>query len=140
MSRWMYFFNTDLTEEVLAGRDRDRFLVGEIHPGPLINAAIALRGTAEAEFPTLFQLRRGNRENLDEWQKLSPQETRQIYYEFLKLRAVCKREQFIIGVSGPAIYEAWRDIWDDNEFEQDLDRIQTMLNSTVESYGCILLT
>jgi len=134
----MYLFREDLTEEVLSSRERDRYLISEISPSALIDATFALRGKAELEFPILFHLRRGR--SLQDWEKLLPQQVSQLFEEFLRLRRLCNREEFITGVSGPAVYEEWRGSMEVAEFEEYLDHMQSDLDATVLAGGCILMT
>ena len=62
---------------------------------------------------------------------LSAAEVEQLIDEFQRLRRVCRREEFITHLDGPASYEAWRTLEQREDLETWLNDIEALLRKAV---------
>ena len=111
----------------------------ELAPHPLLNAAQAIGSDAEPHFPTLHRVRLGSPEYEDEELWLSAIEVEALLADFHELRAVCRRESFVTGLDGAAVYEGWKGASAAADFERCLDEIETSLVLAVSERGAVLL-
>jgi hypothetical protein len=121
-------------------------VVGEIAPHPLIYAFQELckanpgkREIIREQFPMLESVGFRSDRYVDEDLWLNATEVERLIEEFQRLRRVCRREEFITHLDGPATYEAWRSSEQREEFEVWLDGIEALLRKAVASGYAIRL-
>jgi hypothetical protein len=115
-----------------------RLIVGECAPHPLLHAARAIqagsrRGWNSSDaFPMLDRVRVDSSWYVDEDLWLPPADAFQLLDEFMRLRRVCRDEEFVPGLDGRALAARWRDMDEPAEFERWLDAIEGLLWQAVE--------
>ena len=120
--------------------DRYReLIVGQIAPHPLMSAFDTLcrsspghRLLIEKEFPLLERIRAYSPAYVDEDLWLTSAEAGQLVEELLRMRRICRREEFISGLDGRVAYENWRD-GQMEAFETWVDKINELLAAAAGS-------
>jgi hypothetical protein len=138
MGRWMEV----LRERPAESDDYDArapLRLDELAPHPLLNAAHALRSASELRFPALHSVRLGSPEYEGEELWLSTTEAEAVLSDLRGLRALCRRESFVTGLDGVAVYERWKNTSAAADFERHLDGIETALALAVSERGAVLL-
>ena len=148
MGRWMEL----VRERPVEGRQQhdesyNRLVVGEIAPHPVVYAFQELckanPGKVEIireQFPMLEAVGLCSDRYVKEDLWLSAAEVEQLIDEFQRLRRVCRREEFITHLDGPASYEAWRRLGQREDFETWLDDIEALLRKAVAFGYAVRLT
>jgi hypothetical protein len=83
------------------------------------------------QFPMLEAVGLRSDRYVDEDLWLNAAEVEQLIDEFQRLRRVCRGEEFITHLDGPASYEAWRRLEQRQDFEAWLDDIEALLRKAV---------
>jgi hypothetical protein len=141
MGRWMEVVRAQPPQ---GQRDHDesyeRLVVGQIAPNPLMRAFDELcranpgkHGIVSKHFPMLEAVGTNSSRYVDEDLWLDSAEAGRLIEEFQKLRRVCRREEFITALDGPATYEAWRGSDRQEDFDGWLDGIELLLRSAAAS-------
>jgi hypothetical protein len=135
MGRWMEVVR------VLPSRGRrshdesyKQLVVGEIAPHPLMHAFGGLcqanpgmREIIRKYFPMLEAVGLNSNRYVDEDLWLDAAEIGRLIEELQRLRRICRREEFIAALDGPAAYDAWRDSDRPEEFDASLESIEALL-------------
>ncbi|MDJ0597035.1 MAG: hypothetical protein QNJ72_44940 [Pleurocapsa sp. MO_226.B13] len=112
---------------------RAELIVGEISASPLIGAARLIGRNAKEQLPALHRLRwdSGNYDGEDLW--LNPTEVDFLLQDFRRFRRVGVYEDFIHGLDAGQIQQLWERYNWQNDLEEWLDRIDTLLEQAVEN-------
>lgn len=104
-------------------------IIGEIAPHPILDAGYCLTPEIREQFPLLTKVWPKSKNYVDEELWLSSEEAKILLEEFRKLRAICRREQFITHLDGKVAEKHWRGHLnpDDLEWEKYLDTIESLL-------------
>ena len=120
----------------------EKHVIGELAPHPLMHAFSGLcqanlgkRESIRRQFPMLEAVGLHSNRYVDEDLWLDAVEVSRLFEEFRRLRRICRREEFITGLDGPATYEAWRSAERREDFEAWLDEIEALLGKAA-SFGC----
>jgi hypothetical protein len=115
-----------------------RLVVAEAVPYPIMWAARAIRAGSRAgrnpgdQFPLLDRVREYSPDYVDEDLWLPSDAVARLLEEFVRLRRVCRWEEFVAGLDGKATVTAWRGVWSPEEFERYLDSNERLLRQAVE--------
>ncbi len=117
----------------------ERLVVGAIAPHPLLSAAHAIEtgsrrsGRApDVPFPMLSRIGLQSPWYVDEDLWVTPAEVVQLLDEFLRLRRVCRLQEFVPELDSQKVSAIWRGSEPAADFESWLDRIEALLYRAVE--------
>ena len=127
MGRWMEVLTYPPADVDLDPSRRKEFVVGEVAPNPLMNAANCLPRSGRRHFPMLDHVALHSSAYLDEHLWLSAKESEKLLDEVRRLRRICRREEFVHGLRGDDIWSFWRGADNAGEFDQWLDSIEHLL-------------
>jgi len=137
--------------QVLRGRQSDdraieNEVVAETAPHVLMHAFRSLcqanpgrRELIANQFPMLETVGIGSDRYADENLWLEPDETGLLVQELEKLRRLCRREEYVESLDGPATYIAWRGAEQPEDFDKWLDDILALLGQSVTSAHMVRL-
>ena len=143
MGRWMQVLEKEPAAAQGVGEGR---VIAEMAPYALMHAFTSLckanpgkREAIRTQFPMLASTAVDSDRYADETLTLKADETRLLLQEVERLRRVCRREEYIQSLDGPASYVAWRGAEEPEEFERSLDDIMMLRRQAVSSAHIVRL-
>jgi hypothetical protein len=119
---------------------RRPLVLGELALNPLMEATRLLPAAVRSEFPFLDRTRIDSGVYIDEEMWIDDLGAECLLNEFRRFRQVCRYEAFIKGVKAEKLVDRWRSGWDEQDFEQWLNRIDGLLELAVREKAWVHLS
>lgn len=107
--------------------ERRALSVKEVYPHAALELRRCLRGAGRAAFPMLWRVGYDSEEYVNESLWLDAEEAGTLLAEIQRVRRVCRREEFVHGIDGMALWEAWSTWREEGETDALLDEIEGAL-------------
>lgn len=129
MGKWLEVLRERPPEGADGYSERRPSIIAEIAPHPLLRAGRCLGREHRKFFPQLELVREDSSDHVNKWLWLDKRQVEEVLDELRRVRRICRREEFVVGLDGGRYYELWRQGEPPEKFEAWLDRIEQALGT-----------